>query len=202
MITCPKCGAQQSDGALFCTECGTALPQQAPGTSGGYEFPFAAAGAQQAAPQQTAPEQTAPQQTAPQQTAYTQPGYAQPAYSQPNYPQPGYTQTDYTQTGYTQRPAASAQTGYASRELTAAELPPRFKPLGAWAYFGYSLLFNIPIVGFICMIIFACGGTQNVNLRSYARSFFCWLVIALILILILSIVGVSAGLLDYLDYML
>ena len=177
MITCPKCGAQQSDGALFCTECGTALPQQAPGTSGGYEFPFAAPGTQQ---------------TGPARSGSNPSGYGQSGYSQPVYGQSGAA-----------RPAQSAYTSAPPhREMTADDLPPQFKPLSAWAYFGYSLLFNIPIVGFICMIIFACGGTQNVNLRSYARSFFCWLVIALILILILSIVGVSAGLLDYLDYTL
>ena len=57
--------------------------------------------------------------------------------------------------------------------------PERFRPLSPWAYFGYTLLFAIPIIGFICLIIFSLSDT-NINRRSFARSFFCGLVIALI----------------------
>ncbi|MCH5156687.1 MAG: hypothetical protein J1G02_02280 [Clostridiales bacterium] len=64
------------------------------------------------------------------------------------------------------------------------QLPDKYKPLGAWRYFGYNLLFSIPIVGLICLIVFACS-SRNINRRSYARSFFCVLIIALV------IVGVS-----------
>lgn len=33
-------------------------------------------------------------------------------------------------------------------------LPKEYKPLSAWAYFGYQLLFAIPFVGFILLIVF------------------------------------------------
>ena len=33
------------------------------------------------------------------------------------------------------------------------EGPEQFRPLGAWEYFGYSLLYSIPLIGFIMMII-------------------------------------------------
>lgn len=73
-------------------------------------------------------------------------------------------------------------------------LPAEYKPLGAWAYFGYNLLFAIPVVGFILLIVFACGGCQNRNLRSYARSFFCSLLLTAILFVVLFIVlGGVAG---------
>lgn len=51
---------------------------------------------------------------------------------------------------------------------------PRFDytPLGAWSYFLYTLLFSIPIIGFIFAIVFAVGGTNRINLRNYARSYF------------------------------
>ena len=64
---------------------------------------------------------------------------------------------------------------------------PRFDytPLGAWSYFLYTLLFSIPIIGFI----FAVGGTNRINLRNYARSYFCWLLITVVLVIILLIVG-------------
>jgi hypothetical protein len=59
-----------------------------------------------------------------------------------------------------------------------------YTPIGAWGYFGYNLLFSIPFVGFILILIFALGGTRNVNLRNYSRSFFCiYLVYAIVLIL-------------------
>ena len=31
---------------------------------------------------------------------------------------------------------------------------PEYKPISAWGYFGYSLLFSLPIAGFILLIIF------------------------------------------------
>ena len=60
---------------------------------------------------------------------------------------------------------------------------PRFDytPLGAWSYFLYTLLFSIPIIGFIFAIVFAVGGTNRINLRNYARSYFCWLLITVVL---------------------
>lgn len=68
-------------------------------------------------------------------------------------------------------------------------LPSKYKPLGAWAYFGYSILFAIPIVGFICLIVFACSGS-NVVRRSYARSFFCgYLLIAIVFLIVMACIG-------------
>lgn len=54
--------------------------------------------------------------------------------------------------------------------LTASQLPRELKPLGAWAFFGYGLLFMIPLVGLVVAIVFACGGTSRVCLKNYARS--------------------------------
>lgn len=74
-------------------------------------------------------------------------------------------------------------------------IPPEYKPIGMWGYFGYQILFAIPCVGFIFLIIFALGGTQNINLKNFARSYFCVLVLALIFaVIILVLVGGVAGL--------
>ena len=62
-------------------------------------------------------------------------------------------------------------------------LPPKYRPLGAWSYFGYNLLFCIPLIGFICLIVFACS-SANINRRSYARSFFCIYVIVIVIVVI------------------
>ena len=70
-------------------------------------------------------------------------------------------------------------------------LPEKYRPLGAWAYFGYSLLFSIPLVGFICLIVFSFNNS-NINRRSYARSFFCGYVIVAVLIgIVLLIAGAN-----------
>lgn len=71
-------------------------------------------------------------------------------------------------------------------------LPPKYRPLGAWAYFGYTLLFCIPLIGFICLIVFACSGS-NVNRRSFARSYFCGFLIALIIVVAVVVLSLVLG---------
>lgn len=51
-----------------------------------------------------------------------------------------------------------------------------------WGYFGYEILFSIPIIGFIFILVFSFGGTNNINLRNFARSYFCVLIILLIIV--------------------
>lgn len=72
-----------------------------------------------------------------------------------------------------------------------------YKPITMWGYFGYEILFSIPLIGFIMLIVFSLGGTKNVNLKNFARSYFCYTIIALIIIGILVAVltgmGVFAG---------
>ncbi|MGN0453109.1 MAG: hypothetical protein ACI4GZ_04830 [Ruminococcus sp.] len=81
-----------------------------------------------------------------------------------------------------------------TQNITSADqLPAKFKPMGAWSYFGHSILFSIPVVGFIFLIVYAVGGTSNINKRNYARSYFCvYLLLAIIAIvlLVLSLTGV------------
>jgi hypothetical protein len=75
---------------------------------------------------------------------------------------------------------------------TESNIPEEYKPIGMWGYFGYQILFAIPLVGFILLIVFAFGGSKNRNLRNFARSYFCWLIILLI-IGIAIFVGAGAG---------
>lgn len=71
-------------------------------------------------------------------------------------------------------------------------LPNEYRPLSAWAYFGYNLLFSIPLIGFILLIIFSFD-SSNINRRNYARSFFCGLLISLIFIIIMIALLVALG---------
>lgn len=72
-------------------------------------------------------------------------------------------------------------------------IPEEYKPISMWGYLGYEILFSIPCIGFILLIVFSFGGTKNINLRNFARSYFCCFIIALIIILILSVMGVGLG---------
>lgn len=71
-------------------------------------------------------------------------------------------------------------------------LPNEYRPLSAWAYFGYNLLFAIPLIGFIMLIVFAFD-SSNINRRNYARSFFCAYLIALILIIVIFVLFLIFG---------
>lgn len=62
-----------------------------------------------------------------------------------------------------------------------------YSPIKPWGYFGLNILFAIPLVGFIFLLIFSLGGTKRINLRNYARSFFCGLVLVAVLVIIMII---------------
>lgn len=62
-----------------------------------------------------------------------------------------------------------------------------YRPLGMWSYFGYEILFAIPLIGFIFLLVYSLGGTSNINLRNYARSKFCVVVIIAVFFFMLAI---------------
>lgn len=68
-----------------------------------------------------------------------------------------------------------------------------YKPISMWGYLGYEILFSIPVVGFILLIIFSVGGTSNKNLKNFARSYFCYLIIAIIFLVIIASTGLAAS---------
>ena len=68
------------------------------------------------------------------------------------------------------------------------QLPAKYRPLTAWAYFGYSLLFSLPVAGLILLIVFSIS-SANINRRSFARSFFCVYIIGAVIFLIMLFTG-------------
>lgn len=66
-------------------------------------------------------------------------------------------------------------------------LPEEYRPISMWGYFGYQILFSIPCVGFIALLIFAFGGTKNVNLKNFAKSYFCFTIILVVLVVLFTI---------------
>ena len=67
-------------------------------------------------------------------------------------------------------------------------IPEEYRPLSAWAYFGYNLLYSIPVVGWIFMVIFALDGS-NINRRNFTRSFFIVYLVAAVVITVLLWTG-------------
>ena len=72
-----------------------------------------------------------------------------------------------------------------------------YTPVTAWSYFWYKILFAIPIVGLVFLIVFSVGGTRNINLRNYARSYFCALlilaIVAVVVFIVLAIIAIVSG---------
>ena len=83
-------------------------------------------------------------------------------------------------------------------------LPEEYKPLSPWTYFLLNIVYAIPLIGFIVLIVMALGGTDNINKRNYARSFFCSLLVSAILILIFgsSILAIIQSLLEDMNGMM
>lgn len=69
-------------------------------------------------------------------------------------------------------------------------VPQNLRPISAWGYVGYQLLFSIPFVGFILLIVYSFDDS-NINRRNFARSYFCTVLIAIIICAILMIFGIS-----------
>ncbi len=66
--------------------------------------------------------------------------------------------------------------------------PGEYEPIGMWGYFGYAILFSIPVIGWIIALIVAlCAGNRNV--KNLARSYFCLVVIALVAVAALAAIG-------------
>ncbi len=87
-----------------------------------------------------------------------------------------------------------------------SKLPSQYRPLGAWGYFWYTILFAIPVIGWIAWIVCACS-SSNINRRSYARSFLCAVILIVVAALALVLLGgglteILAPLLEQLEQIL
>lgn len=71
-------------------------------------------------------------------------------------------------------------------------IPEEYRPISMWGYFGYEILFSIPIVGFICLIVFAIGA-KNVNKKNFARSYFCYTIIVCLVAIVIFAIMMATG---------
>lgn len=59
-------------------------------------------------------------------------------------------------------------------------IPAEYKPISMWGYFLYEILFSIPVIGQIILLVKALTA-KNKNLKNFARSYFCLLIIGVII---------------------
>ncbi len=71
-------------------------------------------------------------------------------------------------------------------------IPEKYRPLSAWGYFWYSVLFLIPVIGWICLTVFAFNG-YSINRRSFSRSYFIAFFFVVIVLLALQILVLLFG---------
>lgn len=72
--------------------------------------------------------------------------------------------------------------------FTGINLPPEFEPLSPWAYFGLSILYAIPLIGLVFLIVFSLSD-KNINRRNFSRSYFCVLILLVVVIAVLVVTG-------------
>lgn len=70
-----------------------------------------------------------------------------------------------------------------------------YEPISMWGYFGYEILFSIPVVGWIILIVKAISA-RNVNVRNFARSYFCFLIIVVVAFVLIMAASGTAGFLE------
>ena len=71
-------------------------------------------------------------------------------------------------------------------------IPAEYKPISMWGYFGYEILFSIPLIGFICLIIFAFA-SKNKNVKNFARSYFCMLILTIVIFAVIFAIAMATG---------
>lgn len=84
---------------------------------------------------------------------------------------------------------------YLNYESYQRVIPASHRPISAWGYFGYRLLYSIPVIGWIFLIAHAVAA-DNVNVRKHARSFFCTYLLVLLVAAVLLVVGYCTGMME------
>ena len=75
-------------------------------------------------------------------------------------------------------------TSYEKAEIQ--RLPRKYRPVGAWGYLFLSILYAIPIIGWIFLIVHAFND-NNIVRRSFAKCYFWTFIITIVAIAVVLI---------------
>lgn len=164
---CKNCGKKLEDGELCCPACGTPSERVNVTQEETEEVGKNTAGENPNTRQETT-NQTVNQNT----------------YQQNAYPNAAAGTYRNQQTMYQNPPQQMYPGGFSGFPIRDYDPYMDYNPVGMWGYFWYSILFVIPFIGFIFLLVFSFGGTRNINLRNYARSKFCILIIVAVVLLL------------------
>lgn len=74
-------------------------------------------------------------------------------------------------------------------------IPEKFYPLSPWEYFGLTILYSIPVVGFVFLIVFSFS--SNINKKNFTRSYWCIYILVAIIIGVMIALGGTAAIIGY-----
>ena len=63
-------------------------------------------------------------------------------------------------------------------------------PISSWGYFGYRILFGLPLIGWVVALVLAISA-PNVNVRNFARSQFIALLFIIPIAILFFVLGLS-----------
>lgn len=66
-----------------------------------------------------------------------------------------------------------------------------YRPISAWGYVGLSILYTIPVIGWLFLIIFTFS-RGNINRRNFTRSYWCYVLLLIITVIALFAIGRSS----------
>ncbi len=203
-MKCTNCGREIAPGAIFCSGCGMKTSDMTAGSGENVQSQQTQQASQSQQEAQSQQSQSQAGQNS-QQAAQTQQSgqYNQQQTQNQSAPNQSFNGGNY---GYNPNPSMNMgynpNMGMAVNQVpvyntfvdnNGRRVPTEYRPIKAWGYFGYNILFAIPIVGFIFLVIYALGGTSNINLRNYARSFFCVFILSLIILLVAFVMAAVLG---------
>lgn len=164
MKQCKICGAQLEDDAKFCGSCGNKV-----------EIVNQIDNSRQETTNSYSTNDY-------KQTNYGQANYGQMNYAQQNYGQGSYAQ-NYNQPNYNQNygQVINTERGYYTVD---------YQPISMWGYFGYGLLFAIPVIGLVLIIVFSISA-KNKNVKNFALSYLIVRIIIWVFYFILMASGVN-----------
>lgn len=73
-----------------------------------------------------------------------------------------------------------------NKKATDQLLPKAYRPLSPWSYFWRSVLYSIPVLGWLFLLVHAIASKSRHG-RSFARSYFCGLLFVVIVAVIAAV---------------